>query len=177
MRNLIAGKRSFFGRGERKVVFASAFLAALLSFGLSAFAQDTQEAPPPPAAGQGQGNGQGMGRGMGRRPMESVDDQIQHLSKKLNLSADQQAKLKPILEDQRKQMETIHSDTSLSREDRFSKMQALRQSSDTQIKSVLTDDQQKSFDKMRADQQDRMKQWHKGGDNAPPAGASPNNQQ
>jgi protein CpxP len=180
MWNSITPKRYYFGRGERKVLFASAFLAALLSLGVGAFAQDTQEAPPPPAAGQGtgQGTGQGMGRGMGRRSMESVDDQIKHLSKKLNLSADQQGKLKPILEDQRKQMEAIHSDSSLSREDRFSKMQALRQSSDTQIKSVLTDDQQKSFDKMRADQQERMKQWHKGGDNTPPpAGASPNDQQ
>jgi periplasmic protein CpxP/Spy len=176
MRNSIAPKKSCFGRGERKVLFASAFLAALLSLGVGAFAQDTQEAPPPPAAGQG--TGQGMGQGMGRRSMESVDDQIKHLSKKLNLSADQQGKLKPILEDQRKQMEAIHSDSSLSREDRFSKMQTLRQSSDAQIKSVLTDDQQKSFDKMRADQQERMKQWHKGGDNAaPPAGASPNDQQ
>ena len=120
--------------------------------------------------------GPGMGRGMGRRPMESVDDQIKHLSKKLNLTGDQQAKLKPILEDQRKQMEQIHNDSSLSREDRFSKMQALRQSSDTQIKSVLTEEQQKNFDKMRAEQQDRMKQWRRGGENAPPAGASPESQ-
>ena len=103
---------------------------------------------------------------MGHRPMGSVDDQIKHLSKKLNLTDDQQAKLKPILEDQRKQMEAIHSDSSLSREDRFSKMQALRQSSDAQIKSVLNEEQQKNFDKMRAEQQERMKQWRKGGDNA-----------
>ena len=49
-------------------------------------------------------------------------------------------------------------------------MQDLRQSSDTQIKSVLNEDQQKNFDKMREEQADRMKKWHKGGDNAPPAG-------
>ena len=108
--------------------------------------------------------------------MENVDDQIKHLSKKLNLTDDQQVKLKPILEDQRKQMEQIHGDSSLSREDRFSKMQALRQSSDTQIKSVLTEEQQKSFDKMRAEQQDRMKQWRRGGENAPPTGASSDSQ-
>jgi protein CpxP len=158
----------------------TAFLAGLLSFGLSAgnaFAQDTQDAPPPPSSGQqsGQGTGRGMGRGMGHGPMGSVDDQIKHLSKKLNLTDDQQAKLKPILEDQRKQMEAIHSDSSLSREDRFSKMQALRQSSDAQIKGVLNEEQQKNFDKMRAEQQDRMKQWRKGGDSAPapPAGGAP----
>ena len=179
MWNSIVPERSYFGRGERRHLVATAFLAVLLSLGfgaVNAYGQDAQDAPPPPP----QQSGPGMGRGMGRRPMESVDDQIKHLSKKLNLSDDQQAKLKPIFEEQHKQMEQIHNDSSLSREDRFSKMQALRQSSDTQIKSVLTEEQQKSFDKMRAEQQDRMKQWHRGGENAPPpppAGGSPDNPQ
>ena len=176
MWNSIAPERSGFGRGERRSWLATAFLAALLSLGfgvVNAYGQDAQDAPPAPA----QQPGPGMGRGRDRRPMESVDDQIKHLSKKLNLTDDQQAKLKPVLEDQRKQMEQIHGDSSLSRQDRFSKMQALRQSSDTQIKSVLTEEQQKTFDKMRAEQQDRMKQWRKGGENAPPAGASPDSQQ
>ena len=114
---------------------------------------------------------------MGRRHMPTVDDQLKHLTKKLNLSDDQQVKLKPILEDQRKQMEAIRDDSSLSRQDRFSKMQDLRQSSDTQIKSVLNDDQQKTFEKMREEQANRMKQWHRGGDNAPPAGTTPDTQQ
>jgi Spy/CpxP family protein refolding chaperone len=170
---------------KRSSWLTTAFLAGLLSLGLSAgsaFAQDTQDAPPPPQGqqtGQGTGRGMGQGHGMGHGPMGSVDDQIKHLSKKLNLTDDQQAKLKPILEDQRKQMDTIHSDSSLSREDRFSKMQALRQSSDAQIKSVLNDEQQKNFDKMRAEQQERMKQWRKGGDNtsAPPAGGAPDSPQ
>ncbi len=175
MQNSIIPKRSCSGPGERRSWLATTFLAVLLSLGfgvVNAYGQDAQDAPPTPA----QQPGPGMGRGMGRRPMESVDDQIKHLSKKLNLTDDQQAKLKPILEDQRKQIEQIHGDSSLSREDRFSKMQALRQSSDTQIKSVLTEEQQKSFDKMRAEQQDRMKQWRRGGENAPPAGASPDSQ-
>jgi len=180
MWNSIVPKRSDFGRGGRRSWFATAFLAGLLSLGFgagNALAQETQDAPPPPPAGQQ--TGQGMGRGMGHRSMESVDDQIKHLSKKLNLTDDQQAKLKPIFEDQRKQMAVIHNDSSLSREDRFSKMQALRQSSDAQIKSVLNEEQQKSFDKMRAEQQERMKQWRRGGDNAPPppAGGAPDSPQ
>jgi Spy/CpxP family protein refolding chaperone len=107
---------------------------------------------------------------MGGRRMPSVDEQLKHLSEKLNLTEDQQSKLKPILEDQRKQMEQIRDDSALSRQDRFGKMQELRQSSDTQIKSVLNEEQQKNFDKMREEQRGRMKQWHKGGDNPPPAG-------
>lgn len=171
MWNSRVAKRSYLNRSGRSTLFAAAFLAALLTLGFgNAFGQDTQETPPPPPSGQGMGRGMGMGH----RPMESVDEQVKHLTKKLNLSDDQQAKLKPILEDQQKQMGAIHNDSSLSREDRFSKMQALRQSSDAQIKGLLNDEQQKSFDKMRADQQERMKNWHRGGDNAPPAGGSSN---
>ncbi|HYM08774.1 MAG TPA: hypothetical protein VEU11_19640 [Terriglobales bacterium] len=181
MWNSIAPKGSYFGRGGRRSFFATAFLAGLLSLGLgagNALAQDTQDAPPPPPSGQGtgQGSGQGMGRGMGHHPMMSVDDQLQHLTKKLKLSDDQQAKLKPILEDQNKQMQQIHNDSSLSREDRFSKMQDLRQSSDTQIKSVLNEEQQKSFDKMREEQRERMKNWRRGGDTPPPPPSNPDNQ-
>jgi periplasmic protein CpxP/Spy len=164
---------SYFGRSGRKsLLFATALLVAVFSLGMAgaAFGQDEPGTPSPPPEQQqppsGQQLGQGMGRHMGRRPMPSVDDQLKHLTKKLNLSDDQQAKLKPILEDQSKQMDTIHNDSSLSREDRFSKMQALRQNSDTQIKSVLNEDQQKNFDKMREEQHDRMGKWHKGGDNA-----------
>jgi septal ring factor EnvC (AmiA/AmiB activator) len=161
-----------FRRGERKPVVATAFLVALLSLCVgpgAAFGQDQPEAPPQ----SGQQSNQGMGRHMGHRQMPSVDDQLKHLSTKLSLSDDQQAKLKPILEDQRKQMEQIHADASLSREDRFSKMQELRQNADTQIKSVLNEDQQKNFDKMREEQRDRMGKWRKGGDNAPPSGGAP----
>jgi protein CpxP len=162
----------FYRRGVRTSwLMATALLALSLGLTSAAFGQDEQAAPPPPQ--NGQQSEQGMGRHMGGRSMPSVDDQVKHLSKKLNLSADQQAKLKPILEDQRTQMEAIHNDSSLSREDRFSKMQSLRENSDTQIKSLLNDDQQKNFDKMREEQKSRMGRWRRGGENAPatpPAG-------
>ena len=152
--------------GNRSSLVATAVLAALLSLGFAAgtaFGQDEQTPPAPPQAGQpDQQSAPGMGGHMGHRHMPTVDDQLKHMTKKLNLSDDQQAKLKPILEDQRKQMEGIRNDSSLSREDRFGKMREIRQSSDTQIKSVLNDDQQKNFDKMREEQANRMKRWHKG---------------
>jgi periplasmic protein CpxP/Spy len=162
-------------RGWHKSLVATAFLVALLSLGVAAFGQDDQNAPPPPPKSDqpsGQPSESGMGRQMGHRQMPSVDDQIKHLSKKLSLSDDQQAKLKPILEDQHKQMEAIHTDSSLSREDRFSKMQELRKNSDDQIKSVLNPDQQKNFEKMRVEQHERMKNGRKGSDNAAPPGDS-----
>ena len=175
MLNSIFPQGSFFGR---RPLVTTAFLVALVSLSIvpgTAFGQD-QEAPPPPPPQSGQQSEQGMGHHMGRRQMPSVDDQLKHLSSKLNLTDDQQAKLKPILEDQRKQLAQIHNDSSLSREDRFSKMHQLRQNSDSQIKNVLNEDQQKNFDKMRQEQRGRMNKWRKEGENAPPPGG-PDSQQ
>lgn len=132
------------------VLAAVAFLTLSLGMAL-ARNNDNQEQQPP------QGPPQGMGGHMGHHPMPSVDDQVKHLTQKLNLTSDQQTKLKPILEDQRKQMEQIRNDSSLSRDDRMSKMQQLHSSSDTQIRGLLTEDQQKKFDAMREEQHNRMK--------------------
>lgn len=169
----------FFSRRGRKSWLASISMVGILSLGFASavvLAQNDQDAPPPPPPADQQSSppDAGMAGHMGHHQMPSVDDQLKHLTKKLNLTAEQQDKLKPILEDQRAQMEKIHSDTSLSREDRFSKMQELRQNSDSQIKSVLTEEQQKNFDKMREEQRGRMGRWRKGG--TPQAGGSPDPQ-
>ena len=108
---------------------------------------------------------------MGRHAMPSVDDQVKHMAKKLSLSDDQQAKLKPIIEDQRKQVEQIRDDSSLSREDRFSKMKSVHESSASQIKALLNDDQQKQFDKMQAERREHM--GGRGPGNGRPPGNGP----
>jgi periplasmic protein CpxP/Spy len=160
VKNTIILRGSLAGRA---FVLLIATILAGLGLGLgTAIAQDNQEQSP-------QGPPPGMGEHMGHRPMmPSVDDQLKHMTEKLNLTDDQQAKIKPILESQRKQMEQIHNDSSLSREDRFSKMQQLRTSGDTQIKAALNDDQQKKFDKMRDEQRSHM---HWGGQG--PGGQKP----
>ena len=84
---------------------------------------------------------------MGHGPM-SVDQRLQMLTKRLNLTADQQEKIKPMLESESQQMQALHQDSSLSREDRMSKMQQIRQSTNDQIKGVLNSDQQQKFQEM-----------------------------
>ncbi len=155
---------------RHKSLFTATILSAIAGLTLSlgtALAQsndnDNSNQAPPPAKGDHMGH-----RGM----MPSVDDQIKHLTQKLSLTDDQQAKLKPILEDQRKQMDQIHNDSSLSREDRFSKMQQVRTSGDTQIKALLTDDQQKKFDKMREEQRSHMRWGGQGQGGQKPEGGS-----
>ena len=166
-------KNAVSSRYERKALPAATILVALvLSLGLGiAFGQNAQAQAAPDQSGQGAG----MDGRMGRHAMPTVDDQVKHMAKKLNLSDDQQAKLKPILEDQRKQMEQIRDDSSLSRDDRFSKMKSVHENSAAQIKALLNEDQQKKFDKMQEERREHM--GGRGPGNGPPPSDGPSQPQ
>jgi len=144
---------------------------AVLTLSLGSGAALGQDAESQPAQGSGQAMGHGHQRGMAMDP----DNQLKHLSERLSLTDDQQAKIKPILEDQQKQMHQLWSDNSLSRQDRFGKMRDIRENSDSQIKNVLNEDQQKKFDKMREEQRSRMRE--RMGGNQPNSGSASNPQQ
>jgi Spy/CpxP family protein refolding chaperone len=114
-------------------------IAAALCMSIFAFGQDTQSGQ----AGQ-KGWGQGHGRGEGMSP----DAQLQHMSEALNLTDDQKTRIKPILEDSSKQVQQLRGDTSLSQQDRRAKMQQIHESTMSQIKPILTSDQQKKLESM-----------------------------
>ena len=137
----------------KKLVVLNALAMALTLVGDSVWAQLDM--------GQGQEAGQGHG------PM-SADQRLQMMTKQLNLTADQQQKIKPKLENESQQMQTLRQDTSLSQAERMSKMQQIRQSTNEQIKSALNPDQQQKFDEMMS----RHGHGHGGPGEAPPAGQS-----
>lgn len=118
------------------------FTAMVLSLSLAAFGQTS----PDTQSGQGehQGRGQGFGRGQGMNP----DAQLEHMSKALNLTDDQKSKIKPILEDQDKQMHQLMQDSSVSQQDRRTKFQQIRENSMSQIKPILNPDQLKKLEAM-----------------------------
>jgi hypothetical protein len=78
----------------------------------------------------------------------SPDEELQRLDKALKLNDDQKGQIKPILEDRQQKMQSLRSDTSLSQQDRWSKMRSIREDSNGKIRSVLNDDQKKKFDEM-----------------------------
>ena len=133
---------------------------ALFAVGMSAFAmQGPPDQGQPDQGGDGQQHqgGQGQQRGE-RRGQPSVDDILKDLTQKLNLSTDQQSKIKPILADTHKQMESIHQDDSIAREDKMEKMHALHDAATAKIRGVLTDDQKKQFDKMEQERREHTQQ-------------------
>jgi hypothetical protein len=106
--------------------------------------------------------------------MMDPDQQLARMSKRYNLSADQQSQLKPILVSQQQQMQALRGDSSMSREDRMAKMQSIRSDSNTKIEAILNDTQKKQFAEDRQRMQERMQQR---GDGAGPGGPPPPPQQ
>ena len=136
----------------KKLILPATLALALAIAGLPAWAQ------------MGPMGGQGGGQ-MAHGPM-SPDQRLQMLTSQLNLSSDQQQKIKPILENEGQQMQALHQDSSLSREDRMSKMQQIRQSTNDQIKPILTSEQQQKYQEMMSHQ--GRGGWH----GAPPSSQS-----
>lgn len=96
-------------------------------------------------------------------PMHSggsgADAQVNALTQALNLSSDQQAKIKTILEDQHQQGESVVNDASLSQDAKLQKVHAIRQSTIDKVRATLSSDEQKSkFDTMIQASNERIRQ-------------------
>ena len=137
--------------------FCTFALTGLLTLGLAggaAFAQDNS-APP---------QNEGM---HGHRGGMDPAAQLQHMTKALDLSADQQSQIKPILDARQQQMQQLFQDQSMSREDRHAKMQSIQQDSSSKIEAVLNDTQKQKYEAMQAKMRERRMN-HEQGDQAPP---------
>ncbi|HUB19253.1 MAG TPA: hypothetical protein VL990_11510 [Acidobacteriaceae bacterium] len=153
----------------RNKLFAIA-LGGMLALGANAalYAQDQAQSP---AQDQSQAPGaqqQGEG-GPGHRRFMDPDQQLAHLTKTLNLSADQQSQIKPILLDRQQKMQALWQDQSLSRQDRRSKAMAIQQDTRTRLEATLNDQQKQQFEAMQAKMQARRQQRMGGDNQAPPA--------
>ena len=91
------------------------------------------------------------------------------MTKRYDLSADQQTQIKPILVDQQQQVAALRQDSSLSREDKFAKMQSLREGANTKITAILNDSQKQKFAEDQQKQQQRFQQRGGGAPGGPPA--------
>ena len=101
---------------------------------------------------QDQGAPAAQGQGMQRMGPMSTDERLQHLTRMLNLTSDQQTKIRPILDNESQQMQALRGDTSMSREDKMTKMRSIRESTMGQITPILTSEQQQKWQQMQAHQ-------------------------
>jgi periplasmic protein CpxP/Spy len=129
-----------------------------------------QDAPPPPPDGQMQGPPPG-----GRDFRGGPEHRLTILQKRLNLTTDQTAQLKSILDGQMAKTEALRSNKELAPQDRRTQMMAIHEDSDTKIHAILTPEQKTKYDEIEARQHDWEQGHRRGGpEGAPPSdGAAP----
>jgi hypothetical protein len=119
--------------------FHSLAFGAILIFTLNVPAQQTATTP-------GSVDKGGQGQPAMQDDVPSADDQLKILTIKLDLTDDQQAKIKPILQDLHDATVRISQDQSLSREDRLARVRPIRFKAHDQIREVLNDEQKKRLE-------------------------------
>jgi len=78
--------------------------------------------------------------------LPDVGDQLKVLTRKLDLSVDQQPKVKTILQELHDASLKLMQDESASHEELLSKVRPLRMNADKKIREILSDDQKKKLD-------------------------------
>ncbi len=106
-----------------------------------------------------------------RHPMD-VDSQLAHLTKTLDLSTDQQSKIRPLLVDHQQKEQALHQDQSVPQEQLRTKAHAISDETHKQIEALLTDEQKQ---KMKAMQERRRRHDQNGqpGTSTRPSHAQP----
>ena len=126
----------------KRIVLSAALAGTMIAAGLPALAQTATDSQGTTSNATPQQEGKHWGH--------HGKNRFEHMAKKLNLSQDQQNQLKPILETQRQQAQTIKNDTSLTSEQKKEKFQALRQDTMAKMNNILTPEQQQQWQQMRA---------------------------
>ena len=86
--------------------------------------------------------------GQGHHHRANAHREALMLSRRLNLTPDQTARLEPILADRDQKMSSLHTDTSLAPEAKRSQMQSIRLDTKQQLSNVLTPEQMEKMQSM-----------------------------
>ena len=94
-------------------------------------------------------------------PTPYFTTKMENLTTKLALTPDQQAKLKPIAEQEANLLEEIRGNSGYSRKEKLAKLQQTVLDSDKQMKPWLSAEQWEKLQTLRKDQKERLKQYAK----------------
>jgi protein CpxP len=86
----------------------------------------------------------------GPGPGHMMGNPLEHLSKELNLTDEQKAKVQPIIDQAKPQIEAIHKEV-------MEKMHSIMESTGAQIRPLLTPQQQEKYDAIKKAHEDMRK--------------------
>jgi DNA anti-recombination protein RmuC len=84
--------------------------------------------------------------------------QLDRLTKQLQLTSDQQAKILPLLQQRDQQLQSLRDDSSLKPADRRTKAMSIMQDTNQQVDAVLTEPQRVKAKAMREKAMERMEE-------------------
>jgi Spy/CpxP family protein refolding chaperone len=153
------------GRVEKRkvrILSAGVFLPAAVALVFLSITPAFSAAQDQPTGQQGTAPQEGMRRRRG--------NELDWLSRTLNLTDQQKAQIKPILEDQHKQMMSLRQDTSLSPQEKRAKFMEIRSKTLDKIRPILTEEQRATLEQMQKRREERMRAWrerHQGSQASP----------
>jgi protein CpxP len=131
-------------------------IGAMLMFAFTTVAQQAQQTTSSGEAQVGSGSASG------------VDRHMKLLTEKLDLTSDQQAKVKPILQEMHDAMQKFVQDESMSRDERMDNVKASRYKADREVRKILSDEQKKKLDQFEDEMHSEM-HGNMNGATSPPA--------
>ena len=131
----------------KRLILNSALAVTLAA--TAAFAQQSTQQPTQPSGDATTQQPTGKYGHHGRHGKMDPQKAAQHLGKRLNLSADQTAKLEPIFATQQQKMTELRSNTSLTQDQRRERARAIFKDTHDQLATVLTPDQMQQLKSMR----------------------------
>jgi protein CpxP len=84
--------------------------------------------------------------------------QTKRMAKKLGLTADQQAKIEPILADRDQQVQTLRANAALAPNDRRAQLHSVVQDSDSKIEAFLNDTQKQQYEQLKQSRHGKKQQ-------------------
>lgn len=87
--------------------------------------------------------------------------QLDHMTRKLNLTKVEQKKILPILQDQHREIESLRKDSAASRQDIHQQWQSIHRATQQRIRAVLSGPQRQQYDEMIANMHQHMRQYWK----------------
>ena len=99
----------------------------------------------------------GSGPDLARAPSQYFSLKLQNLTDKLALTDDQQAKIKPILEQESGELRDLWGNTALSPKEKVQQLERVVQASDKKITPILSQAQVEKLQQMRKEQKAELK--------------------
>ena len=94
-----------------------------------------------------------------KTPEQRAEKRTEVLTKKLDLTTEQQLKVAELNQSTIKEVESIKNNSSLSKEEKKKAIKQLRETRRTELRSMLTTDQQQKMDKMK-EKRDQKREKH-----------------